>query len=135
VRFDLGRVTVADRGGRALLDLGGFNGGAVAQLVSSGGKPGLWIKPLAPDGALPAPAELRFDRGDIAFVDQSGVALAMSSERDTLVHVAYPDQVSWLTVAERFRPWIMAALWALVTIGFLFGLQRVLRRRGAAAND
>jgi hypothetical protein len=29
----------------------------------------------------------------------------------------------------------MGALWALVTIGFLFGLQRVLRRRGAAAND
>ena len=135
MRFDLGRVTVADRGGRTLLDLGGFYGGAVAQLVNAGGKPGLWIKPLAADGALPAPAELRLDRGDVAFVDQSGVALAMSTERDTLVRVAYPDQVSWLTVAERFRPWIIGAIWALVTIAFLFGLQRVLRRRGTAAND
>ena len=112
VRFDRGRVVVADRAGHTLLDLGGFAGGAVAQIVSAGAQPGLWIKPLAADGALPAPTELRLDRGDVAFVDQSGVALAMSSERDTLVRIAYPDQVSWLTVAERFRPWIIGALWA-----------------------
>jgi hypothetical protein len=135
VRFDRGRVAVADRSGRTLLDLGGFAGGAVVQIVSAGSKPGLWIKPLAADGALPGPDELRLDRGDIAFVDQFGVALAMSSERDTLIRIAYPDQVSWLTVAERFRPWIVGAIWALVTVAFLFGLQRMLRRRGAAAND
>jgi hypothetical protein len=126
---------VADRGGRTLLDLGGFESGAVMQLVNAGGKPGLWMKPLAADGALPAPTELRLDRGDIAFVDPSGVALAMSSERDTLVRIAYPDQVSWLTVAERFRPWIMGTLWAALTIAFLFGLQRFLRRRGTQTND
>jgi hypothetical protein len=134
VRFDRGRVTVADKAGRTLLDLGGFDSGAVMQLVGAGGKPGLWVKPLAADGALPGPSELRLDRGDIAFVDQSGVALAMSSERDTLVRIAYPDQVSWFTVAERFRPWIMGTLWALLTVAFLFGLQRMLRRRGAQAN-
>ena len=135
MRFDRGRVTVTDRGGRTLLDLGGFDGGAVMQLVSAGSKPGLWVKPLAADGALPGPPELRLDRGDIAFVDRSGVALAMSSERDTLIRIAYPDQVSWLTVAERFRPWIMGTLWALLTVAFLFGLQRMLRRRGTPAND
>jgi hypothetical protein len=135
VRFDRGRVVVADRKDKTLLDLGGFSGGAVVQIVSAGSQPGLWLKPLAADGALPSPAELKLDRGDIAFVDQSGVALAMSSERDTLVRVAYPDQVSWLTVAERFHPWIIGAIWALVTVGFLFGLQRILRRRGANAGE
>jgi hypothetical protein len=135
VRFDRGRVAVADRSGRSLLDLGGFVGGAVVQLVSAGAQHGVWIKPLANDGALPAPTDLRLDRGDIAFVDQSGVALAMSSERDRLLQIAYPDQVSWLTVAERFRPWIVGSLWALVTVAFLFGLQRMLRRRAADAND
>jgi hypothetical protein len=133
VRFDRGRIVVADRKDNTLLDLGGFSGGAVVQIVSAGAQPGLWLKPLAADGALPAPAELRLDRGDIAFVDQSGVALAMSSERETLVRIAYPDQVSWLTVAERFQPWIIGAIWVLVTIGFLFGLQRMLRRRGTTA--
>jgi hypothetical protein len=135
VHFDRGRVVVADRKDQTLLDLGGFSGGAVVQIASARGGPGLWLKPLATDGALPSPAELKLDRGDIAFVDQSGVALAMSSERDTLVRIAYPDQVSWLTIAGRFQPWIIGAIWALVSVGFLFGLQRMLRRRGAKAGE
>ena len=71
VRFDRGRVVVADRAGRTLLDLGGFPTGAVAQIVTAGEHPGLWIKPLATDGALPAPDELQLDRGDVAFLDGS----------------------------------------------------------------
>jgi hypothetical protein len=135
VRFDRGRVVVTDRKDKTLLDLGGFSSGAVVQIVSAGSQPGLWLKPLAADGALPAPVELNLNRGDIAFVDQSGVALAMSSERDTLVRIAYPDQVSWLTVAERFHPWIVGGIWALVSVGFLLALQRMLRRRGAGAGE
>lgn len=54
-RFDRGRVIVVDRADRTLLDLGGFTTGAVAQVVTAGVHPGLWIKPLAADGALPTP--------------------------------------------------------------------------------
>jgi hypothetical protein len=61
------------------------------------------------------------------------VALAMSSERDTVVRVTYPDQVSWFSIAERFHPWIIGAIWALITIVFLFGLQHMLRRRKSEA--
>jgi hypothetical protein len=133
VHFDRGRVVVADRGGRTLLDVGGFVDGAVAQVVSAGDNAGLWIKPLAADGALPTPNELRLGHGDVAFIDRNGVALAMSTERDTVVQVSYPDQVSWLTVAERFRSWIIGGLWLCATAGLLLILQRVLRRRSAAA--
>jgi len=129
VRFDRGRVAVADRAGQTLLDLGGFSSGAVAQLVTAGSHTGLWIKPLSDDGTLPAPAQLRLDRGDVAFLDSAGVALALSTVRDRLVRVTYPDQVSWLTVADRFRPWLIGSLWVLATLGFLFLLQRLLRRR------
>jgi len=59
----------------------------------------------------------------------------MSSERDTLVRITYPDQVSWFQVAERFHPWIIAAIWALITAAFLFGLQRMLRRHSANAPE
>ena len=134
VRFDLGRVVVTDRGGKTLLDLGGFGQGAVAQVVAAGNYPGLWIKALDTEGVLPTPAELRLDRGNVAFVDKTGLALAMSTERDALVRVAYPDEVSWFTVANRFRSWIIGAFWLLATFGFLFFLQRFLRRRAAAAN-
>ena len=135
VNFDRGRVAVTDRSGRVLLDLGGFGAGAVAQIIDAGGHPGLWIKPLDADGVLPTPTELRLDRGNVAFVDKAGVALAMATERDALVRIAYPDQVSWFTVADRFRSWIVGALWLLVTVGFLFLLQRFFRRRTAAASD
>lgn len=135
VRFDRGRVVVADRAGRKLLDLGGFTTGAVAQIVTVADHPGLWIKPLATDGTLPAPDALKLDHGDVAFLDHNGVALAMSTERNTLVQITYPDQVSWLTVAERFRSWIVAGLWLIATAGFLFALQRIFRRRPADAGE
>ena len=132
VRFDRGRVVVADRNERTLLDLGGFSAGAVAQLVTVGTYPGLWIRPLAADGALPAPPALRLDRGDVAFLDNTGVALAMSTERDTLVRIAYPDQVSWLTLAGQYRSWMIGGLWLLATLVFLALLQMVFRRRAGA---
>jgi hypothetical protein len=131
VLFDRGRVAVTDHSGRTLLDLGGFTGGAVAQIVASGDYPGVWLKPLAADGALPAPAEIRLDHGDIAFIDGNGVALAMSTEHDSVVQISYPDHVSWLTVAERFRSWIIAGLWLLATAALLLTLQRMFRRRPA----
>jgi hypothetical protein len=129
VRFDLGRVAVTDRAGRRLLDLGGFVGGAVVQIVTAGDYPGLWIKPLSADQSMPTPKDIHLDHGDVAFVDGNGVALAMSTERDTLVRISYPDQVSWLSVAGRFRPWIIAGLWLFATAALLLILQRMFRRR------
>jgi cellulose synthase operon protein B len=131
VRFDRGRVAVTDRAGHTLLDLGGFLGGAVAQIVLAGDYPGLWIKPMSTDGSSPAPADLHLDHGDVAFVDANGVALAMSTEHDTVVKISYPDQVSWLSVAERFRTWIMVGLWLLATAALLLTLQRIFRHRRA----
>jgi hypothetical protein len=135
VQFNQGRVAIADRSGRTLLDLGGFNSAAVAQLVTAGDRPGLWIKPLARDGALPNPTELRIDRGDVAVFDDKGTSLAMSTERDTLVKITYPDHVSWATVASRFRPWVIGAFWILGTVLFLFALQQLYRRRTRAARE
>ena len=135
VRFDRGRVAVIDQSSHTLLDLGGFNGGAVAQVLQVGDVPGLWIKPLSLDGRAPSPPELRLDHGDVAFVDDKGVALAMSTVRDTLVKISYPDQVSWLTVADRFRSWIIGGLWLLGTAALLLMLQRLLRRRPAPPSE
>ena len=135
MRFDLGRVAVTDHAGRTLLDVGGFADGAVAQIVTAGNYPGLWIKPLSQDQSTPTPKDIHLDHGDVAFVDGNGVALAMSTERDTVVQISYPDQVSWLTVAGRFRSWIVAGLWLFATAALLLVLQRRLRRRPANTSD
>ncbi len=131
MRFDRGRVTVTDRSGLTLLDLGGLTTGAVAQIVTSNGYPGLWIKPLSSDGSLPAPPAINLDRGDVAFLDNSGVALALSTGRDTLLRVAYADNQSWLGKLDRFRSWIIGGIWAIMTFALLFVLQRNNRRRAA----
>ncbi|MEX0841107.1 MAG: hypothetical protein WD039_02330, partial [Xanthobacteraceae bacterium] len=135
VHFDRGRVAVTDRKERVLLDLGDFGSGAVAQLVTAGAYSGMWIKPLSADGALPNPGELRLARGDIAVFDNVGMSLAMSTERDTLVKISYPERTSWDTVATRFQPWIVGALWLFATVLFLFALTRMYRRNANAARD
>ena len=129
VHFDRGRVAVADRAGHTRLDIGGLTTGAIAQVVTSGPYSGLWIKPLTDDGSLPVSPSVSLDHGDVAFLDKTGVALAMSTERETLLQISYPDQVSWLGLAERFRSWIVGGFWALATILFLLVLQRLYRRR------
>ena len=131
VRFDQGRIAVVDKAGRTRLDLGGVETGAVAQIVTSNRQPGLWIKPLGSDGALPLSPALYLDRGNVAFLDKTGVALAMSTERDTLLRIAYPEKGSWVLFFERFRSWIVAAFWAFATVTFLAVLQKIYRRRRA----
>jgi len=135
VRFDRGRVAITDRSGSTLLDIGGLTSGAVAQIVTSNTYPGLWIKPIAGDGSLPASPAVNLDRGDVAFLDKTGVALALSTERDTLLRVAYADRGSWLTNLDRFRSWIVGGIWVLITFALLFVLQRIYRRRYAAADE
>ena len=135
VRFDRGRVAITDRAGQTLLDVGGFTTGAVAQIVISNTYPGLWVKPLTVDGSLPASSAVHLDRGDVAFLDKAGVALALSTERDTLLQVSYADQGSWLTNLDRFRLTIVAGLWVLLTFALLFLLQRIYRRRQVAADE
>jgi hypothetical protein len=135
VRFDRGRVVIADRAGRTRLDIGGIATGAVAQIVTSGSQPGLWIKPLSSDGALPISPAVYLDRGDVAFLDKTGVALALSTERDTLLRISYPEQGSWLTFFERFRSWIVGGAWVVITIVVLFALQKMYRRRPVVASD
>ena len=135
VRFDRGRIIVGDRAGNTLLDLGGFSAGAVAQVVTAGEFPGLWIRSLGNDGALPEPNDLKLDHGNVAFLDGIGVALTMSTERDTLIRISYPEQVSWLTIAERMRFWIVGGMWLFATAILLFALQRMFRRRSATGAD
>ena len=135
VRFDRGRVAIVDRAGTTRLDIGGLASGAVAQIVTSNGFSGIWIKPLAADGVLPVSPAINLDRGDVAFLDKTGVALALSTERDTLLRVAYVEQGSWLSHLDCFRFWIVAGVWVLITFGLLFVLQRMYRRRTAAAGE
>jgi hypothetical protein len=135
MRFDRGRVAITGRDDRVLLDVGGLTTGAVAQIVTSNDHPGLWIRPLSGDGSLSAAPAINLDRGDVAFLDRNGVALALSTERDTLLQIAYVDQRTWTTYLDRFWPWIVGTAWALATVSLLLLAQRMYRRRVANNAD
>lgn len=133
VRFDRGRVAISDRGGQTRLDVTGLTTGAVAQIVTANSFAGLWIKPLSADGTLPASPAINLDRGDVAFLDKTGVALAMSTGRESLLQVSYLDQRSLLNNLDRFRSWIIGGVWVVLSLIVLLLLQRAYRRRRARA--
>ncbi|NBB84386.1 MAG: hypothetical protein GVY28_13405 [Alphaproteobacteria bacterium] len=125
VRFDRGRVILTDVDGRTVLDVSGSRDLAAIQVARVGGVPGLWI--TAPENRMPAPAELPLTRGDIAFVDPTGVVLTLASEQDTIVEVTYPDVSSWFDLFAEYRYYLLAALWVLVTIIIILALRRLYR--------
>ncbi len=126
VRFDSGRVQLSTSEGRALFDLAGLNKLTTAQLVSSGAFSGVWLR-AGPQSTPPDSLEL--DRGDVAFIDKSGVNMAFSSTRDDLIDVRYPDQIGILGWLGQHRVWVILAVWIAVTLGFLIFLQRLYRNR------
>jgi len=129
LRFDAGRILLSNRAGRPVLELGGVERAITVQLLSAGGHPGLWIRPIGPPPVLPEAAP-RLERGDVALLDGQGVALAWSSAPEPALRVNYPDQprhmdapLDWRRLVMAWRPWVVGALWlagfALVVLAFL----------------
>lgn len=125
LRFDAGRIQLSNRAGRPVLELGGVERVIVAQLVTAGGHPGLWLRPIGPPPLLPAAAP-QLDRGDVALLDGQGVALAWSSSPAPPLRVAYPapsSDTAWMPLLMAWRAWIVGVLWlagfALVVLAFL----------------
>lgn len=128
VRFDRGRVVVSDRQGRTVLDLSAPGQAMTAQLVATtAGVPGIWVRPAGAEVAVPP--LLSLDRGDVAFADAAGIALAFSTGRDQLLQVSYPDDPGLFALIERYRPWIVGGLWLALTAMLVGVVVRRWRRR------
>jgi hypothetical protein len=126
VRIDRGNLLVRARSGRHLFDLHEAGDTLIAQLVTpSGTQPGVWLRNVNADESAIAPQTIGLDRGNVAFIGASGVALALSTERERLVEVVYPNEESWLDLLRRYRTWIIAAAWLALTIGVLVALARM----------
>lgn len=136
IRFDRGRLRFDGRDGRVLFDISGAPESLVAQLVTGpGGGTGIWVRPPSDPAAVPA--TLALDRGNVAFADGRGILLAWATGRDRLVEVNYLDHQSLWASVDRYRPWLVGAVWLGVTAtaGAGFSLSRARRRRRAAERD
>lgn len=133
VRIDRGNLLVRTRSGRQLFDLDNGGNTLIAQLVTpSGAQPGIWLRNVSPaanpDESPIVPQTIDLDRGNVAFIGVSGVTLALSTERERLIEVVYPDDESWLDLMRRYRTWIISAVWLALTIGVLVALARTRGR-------
>lgn len=131
VRLDRGNVLVRTRTGTPLFNLNAPGNALIAQVVTqAGGAPsGVWLQKAGTDSAIPAPQAIALDRGNVAFVDATGVTLALSTEREKLVEVSYPDVPAWQALLQQHYVWLVIALWLVLTIAVLLALQRIHRRR------
>jgi hypothetical protein len=89
---------------------------------------GLWLRPgrTVPEHGHPP---IRLDRGDIAVIDNTGIALAFSTDQKRTVNVVYHEIRSWTDIAGEYRPWIVGGIWLLLTIVFVRALSVMYRRR------
>ncbi|HKT94089.1 MAG TPA: hypothetical protein VJS18_18145 [Paraburkholderia sp.] len=130
VRIDRGNVLVRTRSGTPLFNLNDARNTLIAQLVTlKNAPPGLWLRSSGADGAVPAPRTVALDRGNVAFIGPAGVTLALSTERDKLTEVTYPDATTWQVLGRRYGSWLLLAVWLAITIAVLVALQRVYSRQ------
>jgi cellulose synthase operon protein B len=130
VRIDQGNVIVRTLAGTPLINLNKAANTLVAQLVTLPDTPaGVWVRAVGTQDNLPTPQAIGLDRGNVAFVGTEGVTLALSTERDKLIEVTYPDVTSWQTLARRYGTWLVIGGWLFLTVVVLVALQRIYRRR------
>lgn len=113
--FDHGRIQVQDRFGSVLLDSGELPGIQTVSLVRSGSQRGLWLRTVA-EGVPGFPPGAESATGDLIFGDSRGVLVAIDTRNDAVASVAYPERTTWLDTLARYRGWIFAAAWLLLTI-------------------
>ncbi|MBP7339881.1 cellulose biosynthesis cyclic di-GMP-binding regulatory protein BcsB [Niveispirillum sp.] len=128
VRLDGGAVSVKDRSGQTLLDVSGTHGLITAQLAGLDDTPGLSL--ATSDGTVPAGLpRLSFDKGNVAFADQTGVLMAFDTVRDRAVRVVVADDNGWADWLDRFRILLVLGAWGLLTLVGVGALRRWYRNR------
>ncbi len=132
IRFDRGTVRLTNRRGVTLLDADAVTSQTLAQLLATGNRLVLWIRPGTDFDTSPkvtgdlTPA---LDRGDVAFVERGRTTLAFSTVRDRLIDIQYPERFNLVTFFVRYRLWLIALGWLIVTIAFLQLLRGIYRAR------
>lgn len=130
LRFDRGGVRITRGDGKVLLALAQpGDEPTVAQLVSNDATTGLWLRPGKDVPSLGNRPAISLDRGNVALIDEAGISLAFSTENEQTVSIAYHQIRSWTDMAGEYWPWIVGAVWLLITALFARIISGFYRRR------
>ncbi|MCF6235755.1 MAG: cellulose biosynthesis cyclic di-GMP-binding regulatory protein BcsB [Gammaproteobacteria bacterium] len=130
VRFDQGVIDIRDRKNESLLQVDKLSGIAIAQLVTSNGQHGLWLR-SGDNNPYPDVRRLFLNEDDVAFADRSGLLFSLNSTEPTLARVHYPTARNWLVTVSEYRFWIMVFVWLILTLGIVY----LFRRRRQHQNN
>ncbi len=130
LRFDKGEVRLKTDRGTLLLGDGALRARTVVQLVRPGGRAVLWIRPGAQFGKGAPGAEPELPgQANVAVLNGGKPELAFSSDRASLFEISYPQRLTLLDRIIRYRLWLIAAGWLILSLGFVFLLRGILRAR------
>ena len=102
----------------------------MVQLVRPGGRAVLWIRPGAQFGKGAPGAEPELPgQANVAVLNGGKPELAFSSDRASLFEISYPQRLTLLDRIIRYRLWLIAAGWLILSLGFVFLLRGILRAR------
>ncbi|CAP57473.1 cellulose biosynthesis cyclic di-GMP-binding regulatory protein BcsB [Gluconacetobacter diazotrophicus] len=137
VRFDRGRIRVAESNGRVILDAPPLPGIELAAIVRRGNQRGLWLKSGGDDAPF-RPLGFSAVAADLAFMDAQGQVSALDTRTADAAAtgpdgaaVSYPDYQSWLDRLNSVRLWLFGAAWLVVTVVFLSIMRRLYARRSS----
>lgn len=131
VRFDRGNVEILDSKGTPLLNVDALSGIAVAQLVTSNGEHGLWLRAGDSD-PYPDVRKLFLNEDDVAFADRSGLLFSLNSAEPTLARVHYPASRDWMATLGAYRFWIMAIFWLALIVGIVYLFRRTRQHQSSS---
>ncbi len=123
VDFEQGVIEVKDRKGESLLKVNELSGIAIAQLVTSHGQHGLWLRSGDSD-PYPDIRRLFLNEDDVAFADRNGLLFSLNSTEPTLARVHYPSTRNWLAAISEYRFWIMVFVWLTLVLGIVYLFRR-----------
>lgn len=123
VSFDRGVIEIRDRKGESLLKVNELSGIAIAQLVTSHGQHGLWLRSGDSD-PYPDVRRLFLNEDDVAFADRNGLLFSLNSTEPTLARVHYPSTRNWLAAISEYRFWIMVFVWLILVLGIIYLFRR-----------
>ncbi|MDB5366152.1 MAG: cellulose synthase [Rhodospirillales bacterium] len=126
-RFETGGLMVSDLDGSTLLDLGGTEQVALAQLVTSGERRGVAVDTM-PGARLPAVTLPSLTRGRLAVVDRTGV-LALVGEYDQSRSAVNREVMRLDAVLYRNREWMVAAAAVLAALVVMRAVRWLVMRR------
>ena len=127
VHFDQGHVKIVDYAGKGLLDVDQLPNILTTQVVKSGEFYGVWIRSVEGSTIGLSKPTLLQGRNNVNFSDNKGTLLTLNTRNPSLSEVEYKEFETWSDWFDRYRFWLAALAWMVLTVLFV-AIYLMLRR-------